>query len=119
MLGLSRLQHASGASGCRIAFRLTLPALVNEAIMMLKSSSLISVVGVIELTRMAQDLAARTYRPLELYAAAGLIYLCHQHRAWRCSGGWLERAADAGGGRELRSRAHRRLPARRSCAASA
>lgn len=55
--------------------KLTLPALINEAIMMLKSSSLISVVGVIELTRMAQDLAASTYRPLELYASAGVIYL--------------------------------------------
>ena len=42
---------------------------------MLKSSSLVSVVGVVELTRMAQDLAASTYRPLELYAAAGFIYL--------------------------------------------
>jgi len=59
-----------------IAFKLTLPGLTNEWIMMLKSSSLISVVGVIELTRMAQDLAASTYRPLELYAAAGFIYLC-------------------------------------------
>lgn len=58
-----------------IAVRLVLPALVNEAIMMLKSSSLVSVVGVVELTRMAQDLAASTYRPLELYAAAGFIYL--------------------------------------------
>lgn len=59
-----------------IAFRLTLPGLINEWIMMLKSSSLVSVVGVVELTRMAQDLAASTYRPLELYAAAGFIYLC-------------------------------------------
>jgi polar amino acid transport system permease protein len=58
-----------------IAVKLVLPALTNEAIMMLKSSSLISVVGVIELTRMAQDLAASTYRPLELYASAGFIYL--------------------------------------------
>ena len=58
-----------------IAVRLVLPALVNEATMMLKSSSLVSVVGVVELTRMAQDLAASTYRPLELYAAAGFIYL--------------------------------------------
>lgn len=59
-----------------IAFKLTLPGLINEWIMMLKSSSLVSVVGVVELTRMAQDLAASTYRPLELYAAAGFIYLC-------------------------------------------
>jgi polar amino acid transport system permease protein len=59
-----------------IAFRLTLPGLVNEWIMMLKSSSLVSVVGVVELTRMAQDLAASTYLPLPLYASAGFIYLC-------------------------------------------
>ncbi|KGF69555.1 amino acid ABC transporter [Hoeflea sp. BAL378] len=58
-----------------IAVQLTIPALTSEAIMMLKSSSLVSVVGVIELTRMAQDLAASTYRPLELYAAAGFVYL--------------------------------------------
>ena len=33
------------------------------------------VVGVVELTRMAQDLAASTFQPLPLFAAAGLIYL--------------------------------------------
>ncbi|MUO81723.1 ABC transporter permease subunit [Agrobacterium vitis] len=58
-----------------IALRLTFPALVNEAIMILKSSSLVSVVGIVELTRMAQDLAASTYLPLELFASAALIYL--------------------------------------------
>ena len=58
-----------------IAFRLAFPSLVNEAIMILKASSLVSVVGIVELTRMAQDLAASTYRPIELFAAAGLLYL--------------------------------------------
>ncbi len=58
-----------------IAVKLTIPALVSEAIMMLKSSSLISVVGVVELTRMAQNLAASTYKPLEIYLAAGAVYL--------------------------------------------
>lgn len=57
-----------------IAFRLTLPSLINEAILILKASSLVSVVGVIELTRMAQDLSASTYQPLPLYASAGLLY---------------------------------------------
>ena len=42
--------------------------------MILKASSLVSVVGVVELTRMAQDLAASTFTPLQLFAAAGLIY---------------------------------------------
>lgn len=75
MCGLSRVDTFRRIK-LPIAFRLTLPGLVNEWIMMLKSSSLVSVVGVIELTRMAQDLAASTYQPLPLYAAAGFIYLC-------------------------------------------
>ncbi len=58
-----------------IAFRLTLPALTSEAIMILKASSLVSVVGVIELTQMAKDLASSTYEFLPIYASAGLIYL--------------------------------------------
>jgi polar amino acid transport system permease protein len=58
-----------------IAVRLTLPALTSEAIMILKSSSLISVVGVVELTTMAKDLASSTYQPLPIFAAAGFVYL--------------------------------------------
>ncbi|MDX7951554.1 amino acid ABC transporter permease [Lichenihabitans sp. Uapishka_5] len=58
-----------------IALRLTVPALVNEAILILKASSLISVVGVVELTRMAQNLSASTYRPLLFYSVAGGLYL--------------------------------------------
>ena len=57
-----------------IAFRLTLPTLVSEAIMILKASSLVSVVGVVELTRMAQNLDTSLYKPIPLYAAAGLLY---------------------------------------------
>ncbi len=58
-----------------IAVRLTLPALTSEAIMILKSSSLISVVGVVELTTMAKDLASSTYQPLPIFASAGFVYL--------------------------------------------
>lgn len=58
-----------------IAMRLTFPALVNEAIMILKSSSLVSVVGIVEITRMAQDLASSTYMPIEIFSAAGFVYL--------------------------------------------
>ncbi|WAP66964.1 amino acid ABC transporter permease [Jiella pelagia] len=67
-----------------IAFRLTLPALVNEMILILKASSLISVVGVIELTRMAQNLSASTFRPLLFYSVAGAIYLVI---CWLVAGG--------------------------------
>ncbi|EIE51472.1 amino acid ABC transporter [Citreicella sp. 357] len=58
-----------------IALRMTFPALVNEAILILKASSLVSVVGLIELTKMAQNLSASTYRPLPIFAVAGVIYL--------------------------------------------
>lgn len=58
-----------------IALRMTFPALVNEAILILKASSLVSVVGLIELTKMAQNLAASTYTPLPIFASAGIIYL--------------------------------------------
>ena len=58
-----------------IAFRLTLPALTNEWIMMLKSSSLVSVVGIMEITRASQAQAATTFRPLEVYLAAACLYL--------------------------------------------
>ncbi|KQT85154.1 amino acid ABC transporter permease [Aurantimonas sp. Leaf443] len=74
MCGLSRAQVFRRIR-LPVAVKLTLPALVSEGIMMLKSSSLVSVVGVVELTRMAQDLAASTYRPLEIYASAGFVYL--------------------------------------------
>ncbi|WP_448206926.1 amino acid ABC transporter permease [Azospirillum sp. sgz302134] len=57
------------------AFRISIPALINELILLLKASSLISVVGVAELTRVSQSAAASTYRHLEMYATAGLIYL--------------------------------------------
>ncbi|RFC62200.1 amino acid ABC transporter permease [Fulvimarina endophytica] len=67
-----------------IAFRLTLPALVNEAILILKASSLVSVVGVIELTRMAQNLSASSFRPLLFYSVAGAMYLVI---CWAVAGG--------------------------------
>ena len=58
-----------------IALRLTLPALVNEGIMILKASSLVSVVGVGDITRTAQNLSSSTYRPIEMFATAGVFYL--------------------------------------------
>ena len=73
MLGLTPLQQFWRIRA-PIALRMTLPALTNEAIMILKASSLVSVVGVVELTRMAQDLSASTFKPLPLFAAAGLLY---------------------------------------------
>ncbi len=58
-----------------IALRLTVPAMVNEAIGILHASALISVVGVVELTKTARNFAAATFEPLPFYACAGLLYL--------------------------------------------
>ena len=58
-----------------IAIRFTIPAIMNEAIQILHASALISVVGVIELTKTARDLSASTFMPLPIYASTGLIYL--------------------------------------------
>jgi len=55
--------------------RISLPALVNELILLLKASSLVSVVGVTELTRASHSWAATTFRPLEIYLTAAAIYL--------------------------------------------
>lgn len=57
------------------ALVLSLPSLVNELILLLKASSLISVIGIAELTRTSQNIAASTYRPLEIYLAAAALYL--------------------------------------------
>ena len=56
------------------ALRLGLPSLINELILLVKVSSLASVVGIGELTRVAQNITGQTYRPLEIYATAALIY---------------------------------------------
>jgi len=57
------------------ALRLAIPPLINEFILLLKASSLVSVVGIAELTRVSMNIAAMTYRPLEAYVGGGLFYL--------------------------------------------
>lgn len=52
-----------------------LPALVNEITIIVKNSSLISVIAVTELTRVSQQLAAAAFRPVEAYVAAAVGYL--------------------------------------------
>jgi polar amino acid transport system permease protein len=57
------------------ALRLSIPPLINEFILLLKASSLVSVVGIAELTRVSMNIASMTYRPLEAYVGGGLFYL--------------------------------------------
>ena len=57
------------------AIRRILPALGNQFVYVLKMSSLISVVGLQEFTRRAQELSLVEYRPLEIYTFLVLEYL--------------------------------------------
>lgn len=57
------------------AIRRILPALGNQLVYMLKMSSLVSVIGMQELTRKANELVVSEYRPLEIYTFLVLEYL--------------------------------------------
>lgn len=57
------------------AFGIVLPAYGNEIILMLKGSALASTITILDLTGMARTIIARTYTPIEIFLAAGVIYL--------------------------------------------
>jgi len=56
-------------------FRISLPALGNNWVALVKNSSLVSVIGMVELTWVALDLNALTFRSFELFGAATIFYL--------------------------------------------
>jgi ABC-type amino acid transport system permease subunit len=76
------------------AVRHMIPPFVNEAVSLLKYSSLVSVLGVADLTYQAQTLSTSTFRPIEIFTFIGVVYflLC-----WAMSVGaqWLERRLKA------------------------
>lgn len=74
MLGISRWRARLVIEIPQMA-RLVTPALVNEVIAIVKNSSLVSVIAVTELMRRSQQIVSTTFKPLEVYLAAGLIYL--------------------------------------------
>ena len=51
------------------------PPMTNEVITLIKSSSLLSVISITELTRSAQLIIAERFVPFELYAALAVYYL--------------------------------------------
>jgi polar amino acid transport system permease protein len=81
--GQSEAAIALGYSGIELwrrvllpqALRISIPPLINEFILLVKASSLVSVVGIAELTRASMNIASMTYRPLEAYVGGGLFYL--------------------------------------------
>ena len=73
-LGMSRFKTLVHIVMPRAA-RIGLPAYSNEVILMLKASSLASTVTLLELTGMTRTIIARNYQTVDMFLAAGAIYL--------------------------------------------
>ena len=57
------------------AIRIILPAIGNQFVYVVKMSSLVSIIGLADLTRKANELVVSVYRPLEIYSFLVLEYL--------------------------------------------
>lgn len=58
-----------------LAVRQALPAYSNEIILMIKATSLASTITLMEITGIAQKINSETFRAVEVFCSAGLIYL--------------------------------------------
>ncbi len=77
------------------ALRLVLPAYSNEVILMIKASALASTITLLDLTGIARTIIARTYTPIEIFTAAGAIYLVISMSALGLFHWWEKRLAYA------------------------
>jgi octopine/nopaline transport system permease protein len=72
-----------------IALRLALPGYGNEIILMIKGTSLTSIITLAEVTGVAEQIISETYRAIEVFICAGAIYLVMNYTITRLVG-WLE-----------------------------
>lgn len=77
-----------------LALRTTLPVLGNQYIIAVKDSSLVSFIGMTELFRTSQNMAASTYQPLTAYTVVAVYYLVIV-LALTALVGWLEHRLSA------------------------
>jgi ABC-type amino acid transport system permease subunit len=77
------------------ALRRMVPPLTNEAVALLKDSSLVSVMGLTELTRAGQELSGRYADPLTVWPAVALFYFAATFPLTRLAV-WMERRFSAG-----------------------
>lgn len=74
-LGLSRLQCAISIQLPQMVSRI-LPALTGQFASVIKDSSLLSVIAVIELTQTMREISATNYNFFGCYLLLGVLYLC-------------------------------------------
>jgi len=67
------------------ALRQALPAWINTATEMVKASTLLSVIGVVELLQATREIISRNFLSLEFYFFAGLIYFLIDYAIERVS----------------------------------
>ena len=57
-------------------FKIVLAPLTSESITLLKETSIVSMIGLMELTHIGMNISARTLDPISAYLPIALIYLC-------------------------------------------
>ncbi len=73
-VGMSKWQKLTRITLPR-AFGIVIPAYSNEVIFMLKGSALASTIALMDITGVARTISSRTYTNMELFFAAGIVYL--------------------------------------------
>jgi len=58
------------------ALRQILPTWINTVIETVKGSTLVSIIGVVEITLVTQQIIARNFLTMKFYAVCALIYFC-------------------------------------------
>src|SRR5574341_88247 len=57
------------------ALRISFPALGNNLVSLVKNSSLVSIIGMVELLFVANDISFNNFRSFEIYGAAAVLYV--------------------------------------------
>jgi His/Glu/Gln/Arg/opine family amino acid ABC transporter permease subunit len=73
------------------ALRNMVPALATQFIVLLKDTSLASIIGYVDLTKAAQIVNNREIRPFELYLFIALVYWICSYAMSRCAQSWEHR----------------------------
>ena len=58
------------------AFRIAIPPLLNQTLLLFKNTSLAMAIGVVELTAAGREIENYTFRTFEAFAVVTVTYLC-------------------------------------------
>jgi len=73
-VGMTRPQYFRRIMFPQMTFA-AMPALTNEATLLIKASPAVAVIGIVDLTRVTNRIASQTYEPLPPIIAAGILYV--------------------------------------------